>query len=147
MFLCATRRTWKQIFVPFSHLRSFTYFAKCMYSLKMHKQSSAQKTEFRFSFPLVCVLNKNQEHFILYFWCPVFSVGAEVRLYAGVDSNEQLLVLLCQRTITNPFLIVVVLQYYCETWRNATFSLLNLDGKTEHCYSGAGVNFRKTYQY
>lgn len=32
----------------------------------MHKQSLAQKREFRFSFSLVCALNKNQEDFILF---------------------------------------------------------------------------------
>lgn len=119
--------------------RAFTYFVKCMCSLKMHKPFSAQKTEFRFSFSLVCALNTSQEHFIFCFWCSDFAIRAEVRLYAGVASNEQFLVLLCQRTITEPF--IVVLQHYCGSWRNATFSLLNLDGKTELCYSGACANF------
>lgn len=139
MFLFATVCTWKQIFMPFSQLRAFTYFAKCMYFLKMHQQSSAHKTEFRFCFSLVSALNTNQERFILYFWCPVFGVWAEVRLYAGVPSKEQFLVLSCQRTVTNPFL--VVLKCYCGSWRNLTFSLLNLDGQTELCYSGACASF------
>lgn len=42
------------------------YFVKYLFSLKMHKQSSAQRTESSLSLSLVRALNTKQGHFILF---------------------------------------------------------------------------------
>lgn len=66
------------------------YFAKYVLSLKMHKQSSAQRTESRLSLSLVCALNTKQEHFILSLFPMSSFPGGREEGYAGVASKEQL---------------------------------------------------------
>lgn len=89
MFLYTNGDTWKQRPMLLSQLRTLTYFVKYTFSLNMHKQSSAQRTESRLSLSLVCALNTKQEHFILFLF-PASSFQAVEERYASLAPKEQL---------------------------------------------------------